>query len=136
MADRRLARSVHVDGHWYRAGDTVPDDIAEKITNPRAFAADDDIADPDERVEPGTDSGARLAGRVHVDGRWYGPDTPVPDDVAKKITNPKAWATTEPVAERSDSQPGDGPDVPPTPGDGDGDGGPAARPRRGGNSRR
>lgn len=94
MADRKLAKAMHVGGRWYKAGETVPDDVAEQIRNPAAFAADDgsDATGEDQRVEPGTDGGARLVTRVQVGGRWYGPDTPVPDDVAKQITNPRAWA--------------------------------------------
>lgn len=34
----------------------------------------------------------KLAAFVQVDGVVYGPDDSVPADVAKKITNPKAWA--------------------------------------------
>lgn len=34
----------------------------------------------------------KLATYVHVDGVAYGPDSDVPADVAKQITNPKAWA--------------------------------------------
>lgn len=34
---------------------------------------------------------ARLAGFVHVDGVVYGPGDSVPADVARRITNPKAW---------------------------------------------
>jgi hypothetical protein len=36
-------------------------------------------------------AGRKLAGYVHVGGMLYGPDDDVPADVAKKITNPKAW---------------------------------------------
>lgn len=34
----------------------------------------------------------KLATFVHVNGSVYGPDDEVPADVAKEITNPKAWA--------------------------------------------
>lgn len=34
----------------------------------------------------------KLATYVHIDGVAYGPNDDVPADVAKKITNPKAWA--------------------------------------------
>lgn len=34
----------------------------------------------------------KLATYVHVDGQEYGPDSDVPADVAKKITNPDVWA--------------------------------------------
>lgn len=34
----------------------------------------------------------KLAAYVDVDGVWYGPDSDVPADVAKRIDNPKAWA--------------------------------------------
>lgn len=33
----------------------------------------------------------RLTANVWVDGVLYGPDSDVPSDVAKQITNPKAW---------------------------------------------
>lgn len=91
MADsRKLASRIAVAGRWYRPGDDIPDDVAAKITNPKAWAADMD-ADPTV-AEPGTSTGVRLASRVQVDGRWYGPDDEVPDAVAARIKNPKAWA--------------------------------------------
>lgn len=31
---RKLTAHVHVDGTWYRPGDTPPDDVAARITNP------------------------------------------------------------------------------------------------------
>lgn len=36
--------------------------------------------------------GKRLASFVHVGGKVYGPNDDVPADVAKQITNEKAWA--------------------------------------------
>jgi hypothetical protein len=33
----------------------------------------------------------KLVTYVHVDGQVYGPNDDVPADVAKQITNPKAW---------------------------------------------
>lgn len=33
----------------------------------------------------------KLVTYVHVDGEVYGPDSDVPAEVAKQITNPKAW---------------------------------------------
>jgi hypothetical protein len=36
-----------------------------------------------------------LATTVHVDGKVYAAGDSVPADVAKQITNPKAWADTE-----------------------------------------
>lgn len=94
MANRKLAAAVHVAGKWYRVGDEVPDDVAAQITHPRAWApADDEGGQVDSTVhtEAGTQSGARLVGRVNVGGQWYGPYDPIPDDVAKQITNPKVW---------------------------------------------
>jgi hypothetical protein len=41
---------------------------------------------------------AKLARDVAVDGQWYGPsygDADVPDEVAKRITNPRAWPDGE-----------------------------------------
>ncbi len=89
---RKLASAVHIDGKWYRAGDTLTEDVAAKVRNPKVFAADDDQADGTTPTEPGTPTGARLAARVQVGGKWYGPDDAVPDDVAAQIRNPKAWA--------------------------------------------
>ncbi len=37
-------------------------------------------------------AGRKLVTYVHVDGQVYGPDSDVPADVAKRITNPKAWS--------------------------------------------
>lgn len=87
---RKLAANVNVGGVWYRAGDNLPAEVAEKVTNPKVFAPDDD-GEQQEHNEPGTPSGARLAARVNVGGTWYGPDDAVPKEVAEKIRNPKAW---------------------------------------------
>ncbi len=35
--------------------------------------------------------GKKLASFVHVNGEVYGPDSDVPADVAKQISNPNAW---------------------------------------------
>jgi len=53
--------------------------------------------------------GRRLAAYTSVDGVWYGPDSDVPDDVASRITNPKAWAdaAADPVTDEPDPAPGD-----------------------------
>lgn len=48
-------------------------------------------------------SAKRLAGYVHVGGQVYGPASDVPPEVAKQITNPKAWAdgeSAEPAPEK------------------------------------
>lgn len=37
----------------------------------------------------------KLAGAVHIGGKWYQAGDEVPDDVAAQITNPKLWATAE-----------------------------------------
>lgn len=34
---------------------------------------------------------SQLAAYVFVDNEWFGPDSDVPADAAKQITNPKAW---------------------------------------------
>lgn len=34
----------------------------------------------------------KLRTNVAVDGTWYGPDSDVPAEVAKRITNPKVWS--------------------------------------------
>lgn len=95
MATKKtLVTRVSVLGTWYGPGDDVPDDIAARITNPKAWttADQDATADAATRAErPGTPQGARLAGRVSVSGAWYGPDDTIPADIAAKITNPKAW---------------------------------------------
>ncbi len=92
MAGRKLAGSVYLDGKWWRPGDTMPEEVAEKVTNPKVFAKDTiDEATGEPPAEPGAPSGPRLSRRVNVGGTWYGPDDPVPADVASRITNPKAW---------------------------------------------
>lgn len=45
----------------------------------------------------------RLTSFVHVAGRVYGPDDDVPADVAKLITNPKAWG--EAAADTIEAEP-------------------------------
>ena len=92
---KQLVSRVAVNGVWYGPGDDVPADVAAKIRNPKAWSTDladaaaDDAAS--RRVRPGTSSGALLATRVAVAGAWYGPDDTIPDEVAAKIRNPKAW---------------------------------------------
>jgi hypothetical protein len=44
---------------------------------------------------------------VSVDGTWYGPDSDVPDEVAAKITNPKAWAEAPSAPEEDADDHGD-----------------------------
>ncbi|MER7167038.1 hypothetical protein ABT336_13350 [Micromonospora sp. NPDC000207] len=89
---RRLATYVHVGGRRYGPDDDIPDEVAEKITNPNVWAVDGDEPPAGTRAgTPGGDSGVRLAAYVHVGGRRYGPGDVVPDEVAAQITNPKAW---------------------------------------------
>lgn len=45
----------------------------------------------------------RLASFVYVDGKAYGPDDDIPAEVAKAITNPKAWADDAAQSESGDS---------------------------------
>ena len=94
---RKLAKRVFVDGQWWGPG-PVPDEVAEKIRNPKVWASDDESAGGGEptdgdgaREKAGTRSGARLARTVHVDGRPYGPGDQIPDEVAARIRNPRAW---------------------------------------------
>lgn len=94
MTDRKLGRHVTVAGVTYNPGDVVPADIAQKITNPKAWLPLGDAIDAeghDDR-DAGTASGHKLAATVTVGGRTYGPRDFVPDHVAAKIRNPKAWA--------------------------------------------
>lgn len=92
-AKKKLGRATTVAGKTYLPGDELPDDVAEKITNPKAWIPDDEPteADADPDRPAGTASGHRLAKTVTVGGRSYGPEDPLPDDVAERITNPKAW---------------------------------------------
>lgn len=64
---------------------------------------------------------ATLVKNVYVDGRWYGPAygnaDQVPEDVAVKIANPKAWGEegeASPAGESATAQeqPGDAPSRP------------------------
>lgn len=93
MAEKTLARHVTIGGKTYGPGDDVPADMAEQITNPKAWVALDEAAAADENAnrEGGTESGQKLATTVTVGGKSYGPNDYVPDDVAQQITNPKAW---------------------------------------------
>lgn len=92
-ASRRLTTYVHVDGRRYGPEDgDIPAEVAAKITNPKVWAGDDDESQAS--VSGGSNlrrSGPRLASYVHVGGKRYGPDDPIPDDVARRITNPNAW---------------------------------------------
>lgn len=90
---KRLARHVTVGNRTYGPGDDLPEDVAAKITNPKAWLAPDEAQAQaaEEARQAGTTSGHKLATAVNVKGRMYGPNDPVPDDVAAQIKNPKAW---------------------------------------------
>lgn len=89
---QRLARHITVGGATYGPDDEVPPEVMEKITNPKAFVPVDEDAEPvDFGREAGTASGHKLASTVHIDGYTFGPNDPVPDHIARKIKNPKAW---------------------------------------------
>lgn len=86
------ARPVTVAGVTYRPGDPIPDDVLAKITNPKAWTPLEDGGETPAPAGPaGTSSGHRLAGTVTIAGKSYGPHDFIPDDVAAKIRNPKAW---------------------------------------------
>ncbi len=95
MSDKKkkLGRATTVDGKTWTPQDDVPAEVLEKITNPKAWIPEDEATaaavDPDR--PSGTSGGARLAGHVTVEGRLYGPTDTIPDEVAAKIRNPKAW---------------------------------------------
>lgn len=104
---KRLNQFVEVAGTWYGPEDDVPEDVAEKIQNPKVWADDNPSGTggngDNKAVKAGTPSGARLAMYVDVGGDTYGPDDPVPDDVAAKITNAAAWVDGKlpPAAEQT-----------------------------------
>jgi hypothetical protein len=50
---------------------------------------------------------AELTQHVYVDGQLYGPGSKVPADIAKRITNPKAWGTGETAAQDHGEAPAD-----------------------------
>lgn len=89
---KKLARPVTVAGVTYHPGDPIPAEALAKITNPKAWVAlDENAEEPNPSGPAGTASGHRLAGTVTVGGKSYGPKDFIPDDVARKIRNPKAW---------------------------------------------
>jgi hypothetical protein len=94
MTDRkRLGRHVTIGGKTYGPKDDLPPEVAEQIRNPKAWIPDGEAPEEDDPNRPaGTASGHRLASTISVDGRTYGPKDPLPDHVARKILNPKAWA--------------------------------------------
>jgi len=93
MTHKKLARYVTVAGTTYGPSDDVPAEIAEQITNPKAWVAADEQPPVVEQTagKTGTASGHKLAAIVTVGAHTYGPRDFVPDDIAEKITNPKAW---------------------------------------------
>lgn len=66
MAEKKLARYVTVAGTTYGPGDTLPKDVADAVTNPKAFEEPDDrtpaqvVADRqrEELVKASDDSGS------------------------------------------------------------------------------
>lgn len=91
---KTLTANVAVVGKWYYAGDRVgheiPEDVAEKIVNPKVWTYETEAERP-AGTEPKSTTGAQLVARVAVAGKWYGPGDDVPDDVARRIQNPKVW---------------------------------------------
>lgn len=92
---RRLATYVRVAGRRWGPEHEVPADIAAKITNPKAWASDENegvsAAVGEKKPDRGSSTGARLARFVYVGGRRYGPGDVIPDEVARRIMNLKAW---------------------------------------------
>lgn len=92
MSKQRLGRHVTIDGKTYGPKDDLPPEIAEKIRNPKAWIPNGEALEEEDPDRPaGTASGHRLASTVSVDGRTYSPKDPLPDRIARKIRNPKAW---------------------------------------------
>lgn len=58
---RTLARTVHIDGQVWRAGDTPPPEVAEKITNPAAWDADRAAATGNQASSQDRGGGTRTA---------------------------------------------------------------------------
>lgn len=90
----KLARRVFAGGQWWEAGSEPPAAVAATIRNPRNWATDedDDTTDAtDTAAAARRGDGPRLARRIYASGQWYGPDDEVPAEVARAITNPKAW---------------------------------------------
>jgi hypothetical protein len=90
---QKLARFVTVGGKTYGPKDDVPDDVLAQIKNPKAFVPVGEAPETEDYSgkEGGTASGAKLAGPVTVGGKTYGTKDFIPDEVAAKIKNPKAW---------------------------------------------
>lgn len=109
MGQPTLARHVTVAGVTYGPGDDVPANIAEQITNPKAWRAADEAPgpDPNEGKGGGTDSGHRLATTVTVGGKSYSPADYLPDDVAAQIGNPRAWEGGKLPSDASPAEDGD-----------------------------
>lgn len=116
---KKLARYVTVAGVTYGPKDDVPDDVLAQIKNPKAFVpAGETPEGPDySDKDGGTSGGAKLAGPVTVGGVTYSPKDFVPDEVAARIKNPKAWeggkppkaqAASAPTADADGDQAGDG----------------------------
>lgn len=90
---KQLAKPVYAGGQWWDAGAEPPQEVAETIRNPKAWAFGVEADDVEQASGPARHSGdgPRLAGPVNVGGVWYGPDDEVPAEVAARIRNPKAW---------------------------------------------
>lgn len=91
---RRLAGRTYAAGRWWEPEDDMPDEVAEQITNPKAW--DDERKSivelaRDARTAESGYGGAKLSAPVIALGAWRDPDDRLSEEVARAITNPKAW---------------------------------------------
>jgi len=106
---QKLARYVTVGGKTYGPKDDVPADVLDQIKNPKAFVPAGETPEGEDYSgkEGGTASGVKLAGPVTVGGKTYGTQDFIPDEVAAKIKNPKAWEGGKAPAATSAAADGD-----------------------------
>lgn len=119
---RRVAAWVHVAGRVFAPGDPVPDDLADKIRNPAAWAEDSPALEPGmvrvtnhtTQPEPVTTPDTTPDTQTVTRDPQQGAAPPVSSQDAppETVTSPVTPAVTEPVTER--------PPVPPRTGTGSG----------------
>jgi hypothetical protein len=91
MAGKKLARNVNINGTTYLAGESVPKDIADQITNEKAWQADEDA--PERLVEEDSTEPAPNASREDIEAAKVnadGPASPAEAAAARKAAAAKS----------------------------------------------
>lgn len=127
---KQLAMNVTVGDQTYEAGSTPPPEIAEQITNPRAWAGPDEVPHTklaDEAAQRERKETASEAGAVEEPLAQVVPDPPALLDSTVPADAPDPPAVTQPAPDSPPPAPDSPPPTPPGTGARRGDDKPAAK---------